>query len=324
MLSRVRALGGFLLAAILSVPAWGANSPLPGTINYIEGQAEIGASALKSSSAGSAELEAGQTLTTKNGNVELLLTPGVFLRVGDNSSLQMVSPSLANTQVRLDSGQAMVEVDEIHKSNDIRVLQDGASTQLMKKGLYDFDATQEQVRVFKGQAVVRDGDQKVKVGGGHELTLNATGKLKANKFDQKQAKTASLYRFSQLRSDYLADASASAAEQYAFNGWYGPAWYGPGWFWNPWFSGFTFLPGSGILYSPFGYGFYSPLYISQSPAYWYRGSLAHQPKLAMGHAPVVRPPASGFHAPMARMAAPMSHSVGGFGGGIHAGGAIRH
>jgi hypothetical protein len=55
----------------------------PGTVNYVEGQASIDSHALNSKSIGSAELQPGQLLTTKKGKVEILLTPGVFLRVSN-------------------------------------------------------------------------------------------------------------------------------------------------------------------------------------------------------------------------------------------------
>src|ERR1700747_2573571 len=89
----VQAVAGFFLAAILSVPAWGdtntsANAALPGTLNYVEGEASIGSNSLDSKSIGSAELQAGQSLTTGKGKAEVLLTPGVFLRVGNDSSVK--------------------------------------------------------------------------------------------------------------------------------------------------------------------------------------------------------------------------------------------
>jgi hypothetical protein len=52
----------------------------PGSINYVEGQASIGGETLNPKSIGSIELEKGQSLTTQAGKVEILLTPGVFLR----------------------------------------------------------------------------------------------------------------------------------------------------------------------------------------------------------------------------------------------------
>ena len=78
----------------------------------------------------------------------------------------------------------MVEVAEIYKDNLLRVQEDGATTQLLKTGLYGFDANNGDVRVFKGEALVQDGDQNIKVKGGHELDLNNTGNLKTHKFNK--------------------------------------------------------------------------------------------------------------------------------------------
>jgi hypothetical protein len=77
-----------------------------------------------------------------------------------------------------------------------------------------------------------------------------------------------LYRFSSLRSSYLADANVDSAHLYATGYGFGPGWYGGGWYWNPWFSAYTFIPGDGIFYSPFGYGFYSPLWAYRAPYFW--------------------------------------------------------
>ena len=141
-MSRWSTLASVVLAAVLSGPAWATRTALPGTLNYVEGNASMGAQTLDSKSIGSVELQAGQSLTTANGKAEVLLTPGVFLRVGDNSSVRLISPSLIDTRVAVDKGEAMVEVAELHPENDIRVLEDGVSTQLVKTGLYDFDADQ--------------------------------------------------------------------------------------------------------------------------------------------------------------------------------------
>jgi hypothetical protein len=103
---------------------------------------------------GSVVLEKDQLLTTQVGKVEVLLTPGVFLRLGENSSVKMVSPDLANTRVELQKGRTLVEVIQIRKENDLRIDQIGASTRILKIGLYDFDADHAQVRVFKGSAEV--------------------------------------------------------------------------------------------------------------------------------------------------------------------------
>ena len=121
------AIGRVFLAAALCVPAWSAeqHSTMPGTLNYVEGQALIGAQTLDSKSVGATELQTGEVLGTENGKTEILLTPGVFLRLGHNSSVKMISPTLTNTGVALNQGEAMLEVDEIHPENNIRVSQAG-------------------------------------------------------------------------------------------------------------------------------------------------------------------------------------------------------
>jgi hypothetical protein len=204
--------------------------------------------------------------------VEILLTPGVFLRVAENSSVKMVSPDLANIRVSLEKGRALVEVIQIRNENDIRIDQNGASTKLLKTGLYDFDAEHSQVRVFKGKAELSAGNQKVTLTGGRALTLNTGGKPKAQGFEPRQFED-EFYRWSGLRSGYLSEASVDAARAYIGPGpgWYGPGWYGFGWYWDPWFGVYTFVPADGIFYGPFGWGFYSPIAVYRSPFLFYPG-----------------------------------------------------
>jgi hypothetical protein len=77
-------IGNILLIVVLLVPAWSqqANShtPRPGSINYVEGQASVGAEPLDPNAIGSVDLAKDQFLTTQAGKVEVLLTPGIFLR----------------------------------------------------------------------------------------------------------------------------------------------------------------------------------------------------------------------------------------------------
>jgi hypothetical protein len=273
----------FLLASLLSVPAWAdtasAKTATPGTLNYVEGQASIGDQALNSQSVGTVELQPGQQLTTDTGKAEVLLTPGVFLRVGDHSSVAMISPSLTNTEVGLVSGHATVEVDQIFPENNIRVTEDGTTTRLLKTGLYDFDQRYAALRVFDGQAIVYDEGKNVTVKSGHEMRFTPDAKLKAASFDKKEYQEDDLYRWSSLRSAYVAEANVNAAGLYANQGYgpWGPGWWGAGWYWDPWFSAFTFIPGDGIFYSPFGWGFYSPWLVGYAPFYGYGFGYPYRP-----------------------------------------------
>ena len=330
--SRLMAVSGFFLTALSSSPAWGSVPPQPGTVNYVEGQAAIDGSSLNEQSVGSTKLAAGQSLSTQNGRAEILLTPGIFLRVGDQSTVQMVSPGLADTVTNLTKGRAMVEVDQIRPENNVRVNVRGSSTQLLKPGLYDFRADLGLVRVFDGEAVVQAAGQSAKLGRDHQVSLNTPGKLKTRKFDAK-ASMDDFYRWASLRSSYLAEASVDAARSAvgAYGG--GSGWYDYGWYWDPWFAAYTFVPGDGVFVGPFGWGFYSPWYALAAP-YWgygWRGGFYHH------FGPGYRPPLAahagrpGFAGRAYSMRGGMGVSRGAFagarggfaGGGFHSGGGFH-
>lgn len=321
-LSWMRAFAGLFLAVVLSVPMWGdtrgANTALPGTLNYVEGQASMGTETLNSKSIGSAELQKGQTLTTDDGKAEMLLTPGVFLRLDSHSAVTMLSPSLTDTRVEVRQGRALLEVAELYQQNDIQILENGATTRVEKPGLYDFDAARNQVRVFDGKAVVRDGDRDVTLKGGREVSLNSATPFKAGKFDKKTYEASDLYRFSSLRSAYLAEANLDQARVYVAGYGFGPGWYGAGWYWNPWFGAYTFIPGDGIFYSPFGWGFYSPLVVYRAPFYW--GGRYYRSFGPGYRAPAIARPAPAMHAgPMGAPAIRGPEMSGGFRGGSFGG-----
>jgi hypothetical protein len=94
-----------LSLATLSIPATAAVSPRPGVVNYVEGNAAIDNRAISARDVGTAVLDQNQRLTTVVGKVEILLTPGVFLRVNNNSEVRMVSTGLTDTSVELLRGE---------------------------------------------------------------------------------------------------------------------------------------------------------------------------------------------------------------------------
>jgi FecR protein len=320
-----------LSLATLSASAFGqsANQARPGTLNYIEGQASIEGRQLSPNSVGNTELQTGQTLSTANGKAEILLTPGVFLRLGSDSTVEMVSPNLTSTEIKLETGRADVEVDQLYKQNNILVDLNNGQTQLLKNGLYAFDADNSTVRVFDGNADVFTGQNSehnvkpIEVKGDRQLVL--TGEpVKPQRFDKNKSQD-DLYNWSSLRSQYLGEANINLASEYAG----APGFY-PGWYWAGGPFGYTWLPGDGLFWSPFGYGFYSPYYIYGGGfiygryghgIYPYRGGYAYrggQPTIGSGNvrgAITARPSAGfsgggGFHG-------------GGMGGGSHGGGGHR-
>lgn len=277
-------------ASLLLIGSATASTAVPGTLNYLEGQVTANGQTLTPKLTGSAQVGQNQVVQTSQGRVEILLTPGAFLRLGDNSAMRMISPNLIDTRVEVLRGQAMVEVAQLFKENRIRVQMDGASTLLTKAGLYAFNADRGMVSVFDGRAEVIRDDQQVELKKGRDVSLQ--GSLKSERFDRDAAHD-SLYAWSSLRSKYEAQASMQSAQMYVAGG---PGWYGPGWYWNPWWDMYGFVPGAGIAYSPFGWPFYSPIVVYRVPVFRSAG-----PSRILAPAPAIRSGGISRSAPMGRM-----------------------
>jgi len=235
---------------------------VPGMVNYAEGRVTIDGKPVTTQSMTSTVVQPGQVLRTDTGKAEMLLTPGVFLRLSDNSSVRMVSPSLTDTRVEVIQGEAMVEADQVLEGNHLVVAENGVDTQILKNGLYRFTTNPAQLAVYDGKAQVFIDERAVEVGKGKELALAVGGVVKTQNFDRKMGDQ--LYQWSAVRSQYVAEANQSSV-QYIVAGGYPLGWYGLGWYWNPWFSSYAFIPGTGFYGSPFGFGFYSPAYFRAYP-----------------------------------------------------------
>jgi uncharacterized membrane protein YgcG len=231
---------------------------LPGTVNYVEGLASIDGNPLNTRQNGYTQLQPNQSLTTTDGKVEMLLTPGVFVRLGSNGAIRMVLNGLSNPTIEVVRGEAMIEVDRQTTGAKIDVLERGATASILKYGLYRFNGDQGRIEVIDGQLQVTENGKTKDVGKGHAALVNDPA-LKTVGFDRKAEDD--LYRWSSVRSAYLAEANAFTAQ--SIYGGYAPypAGYGPysdaGWYWDPYFTMWSWLPWDGYFYSPFGYPFFS-------------------------------------------------------------------
>jgi hypothetical protein len=265
-----------------------------GVIQYVEGRAYLGDKPIEPKLGQFPDIKENQEFRTADGRAEVLLTPGVFLRLGENSSLRMLSTRLTDTRVELLSGSAIIECNEIPKDNAIQLVYKKDSIQLQKQGLYRLDTEPAHFQVFEGEAVLTDASGQLTLRGGKETNL--AGVLMAENFDRKADDQDALYRWSDRRASYVAQAnvvSASAVgNNYAGGGYgyndlaYGGLGYGGlglgglgfggfgynpgflgGWAFNPMFGMYTYLPYSGFGYSPFGYTYYSPTTVAYAPSY---------------------------------------------------------
>jgi hypothetical protein len=314
------------LAVFGAGSAWSQSviSAHSGVIHYVEGQVSVDGKAVQPKFAEFPYVKTGQTLAAEDGRAEILLTPGVFLRVAEASSVRMISNKLADTRVEIVTGSGLAEVGELLADNAITLQFHDAQIALLKKGLYRIDADPGRLRVYEGEARVTSGSQTLSVKRGHEVEFGAV--LEARGFDTKS--TDAFYRWGGRRAEYIAEANVSAAKAVNDRG-LGYASSGPAgsWAWNPYFGLFTYLPGNGIYYSPFGWAYYSPAFVSYVYTPVYRGGYSggyNSPGTApMSHGPAVSAGSSIFHGG----GVSATSGGGGFsgahgGGGGHAGGAV--
>jgi hypothetical protein len=286
----VAILATFALPAIAQ-PVISAKS---GLLSYVEGQVKLDNQPVEFSNTRFADVKENSTVSTQDGRAEVLLTPGVTLRLGENSSLRMITNRLVDTRLELLSGSAVVEADLIAKDTSVTVVVGPGATSLPKAGLYRFDVSPAQVRVFKGEAEVEVAGQTKVVSSSRMLSL-ATESASIEKFDTED--TDALDRWSHRRGSYLAMANTSAARSLVSSGGIPSTWgmsgCAPAWGYNSYYSMMTFMPCTGSLWSPYGYQFWSPYSIGR--AYWvnapliYGGGASRTTSSSTGSASLARP-----------------------------------
>ncbi|MGC2662011.1 MAG: hypothetical protein WA324_28960 [Bryobacteraceae bacterium] len=204
--------------------------------------------------------------TGEDGLAEVLLTPGVFLRVGHNSSLRMDSNSLTDTKMTMLSGSAMVEADDLLPDNKLSFQVGKEPVDIVKKGLYRLDGNPASVATIQGELFV-GGDINEVVKKGKDLRMDASAaELAQYHVDKKEE----LYTFSQARSEDSAYATGVTTSGFAQSGYSAANGCNSSWNFMGAVGMYSYLPCGGIINSPFGYGFYglNSAYLWDGPGYY--------------------------------------------------------
>ena len=248
-------LGVSLLLALNGTAAFAQSviSAHSGLIHYAEGRVLLDGQPVEVSATSFPEVKRGMELRTEGGRAEVLLNPGVFLRLAENSSIRMVENKLTDSRVEFLSGSAVIEASRelAQKDNTVTIEYKGTSALLRKSGIYRFDSEPAQFRVYSGEAEVKTASNVLVVKAGKEVSLNGT--VAVEKFDSKDSD--SLDRWSQRRAEYVSMANISAAKYVSDSG---TSWGYSGWNYNPYFGMYTYLPMAGMFYSPYGYPYFAP------------------------------------------------------------------
>jgi hypothetical protein len=262
----------FLLACGLAVTAEAQNrekyiiSAKAGGVNFVAGNVTVERKGddrwqLLSSTD---DLQTGDRVTTgAGGRVEVLLNPGSYMRVNEDSVFELIDASLNNLIVRLSKGSAVLEVtgaDDVALAIGITTPQ--ATTVIVKGGIYRFNIlTNEttEVIVRKGRVLCGRGTVN-EVKGGNKALIRRGGNVEVAKLNKKEQDTLDLW--SKERAQTLARANQRLQRRpllTAFNDQYGWGQYGSYgssglWVYSSIARSYCFLPfGLGGWSSPYGH-----------------------------------------------------------------------
>jgi hypothetical protein len=170
---RAYALAVLLASGAVCASAQAVISTRSGVVHYFEGAVFLSGQPLESRLGKFANMADGAELRTEKGRAEVLLTPGVVMRLDQNSSIRMLSNSLADTRVELLSGAAMLDAGEPVPGTQLTLLHKGRQVRFTQAGLYRFDSTPPRLWVREGEAQVVSSAaaNPVSIGRGMNLPL---------------------------------------------------------------------------------------------------------------------------------------------------------
>ena len=222
------------------------------------------------------DLERGDVVKTgQDGRVEILLNPGSYMRLAENSEFELSNNSLENLEVRLTRGTAIMEVTGADDAELlINVITPHTRMAIVRRGLYRVnvmpeDATELIVRkgrvMLEGSHTKINGGDKVVFSGGSSFSvakLNKDEKKKLDSFDlwsKERAETVAMAN-RRLRPRDMSLMMASFNDSWSRFSWGRSYRSGGMWVYNPKNGCYTFMPFYGGWGSPYGSSYSSAFY----------------------------------------------------------------
>src|SRR5579884_794725 len=146
---------GLFAGAGLPVLAQSVVSTHSGVVYFFVGSAFLGNEPLQQKFGRFPEIAEGGELRTTLGRAEVLLTPGVFLRIDQNSSIRMLATAFSDTRVELLGGSAIVEVTEQTPNTAVALVYKNWRIRVPQTGVYRIDTEPSaQVRAYRGEVEI--------------------------------------------------------------------------------------------------------------------------------------------------------------------------
>ena len=210
------------------------------------------------------DLQTGDIVKTDtDGRVEMLLNPGSYLRLGENSEFELTNNSLDNLEISLLRGTAVVEATGADDSRmQINISTPHTKLAIVRRGLYRLNVVpgdNTELIVRKGR-VMLDRSQ-TKINGGNKVVFSNETFFVAKLQEADKKRVDEFDIWSKDRSKTLAQANRkiqrremSALWASARDPWF--RYYTAGssglWYYNPSFSCYTFVPFYMGWGSPYG------------------------------------------------------------------------
>ena len=221
-------------------------------------------------------LDAKQVVTTgTTSNAEILLNPGSYLRLAENSEFQFDDISLDHLNLRLTKGSAIIEATGVADMDlGVKVATPNATFTIIRSGIYRIKVEPDasELAVYKGRANYGANKTDVLKGGNSVRLTNGVAEL-AKVPKEKDA----FELWSKQRAQLLAKANERLSRR-TLNGYLNDRGWGS-WSWGPTrFGLWTFNASFGCYtFLPFYYGWSSPYGHYYGSYYWRESYIFRNP-----------------------------------------------
>jgi len=217
------------------------------------------------------DLERGDVVKTgHDGRVEVLLNPGSYMRIAENSEFELSNNSLDNLEVRLMRGTAIMEVTGADDTELlINITTPHTRMAIVRRGIYRVNVVPDgstELIVRKGRVMLEDSHTKIKGGdkvvfsNGHTFSVAKLNKAEKKNFDAFEG-------WSKERAETVAQANRGIKrrDMSLLMASYNDRWLdgfprGGMWVYNPRSRCYTFMPFYGGWGSPYGSSYSSAFY----------------------------------------------------------------
>ncbi|MBS1787955.1 MAG: FecR domain-containing protein [Acidobacteria bacterium] len=213
------------------------------------------------------QMRDGDRIFTEAGSfAEVLLSPGSYLRMNENSEIRAISTSLTQIRFEVVKGAAIAEVatateqvSTINKNSPLEIVTPHGTVSIAKDGLYRLDLveTNTLVQVRQGELYIGDRDQflankamKIKRGNAVKLIGGPVSKSDIAKVNKDVSDGFDAWSFNRANTLMAANVSALRRSRTMNSLAYG-------WIYDSFYNCYTFIPGRGMWYSPYGFGFFN-------------------------------------------------------------------